>query len=194
MPLAGCCLMRPFSLLRKPHPPVSLQEDLVCRQSAQIISPSPGLFANGASVTVRSVAANSLQQTCEVIVRDRSGKTVFEDRGFNTGIEPATGRDIDNDGQPDAVVGVDTIGEEPGNWEFPMISFSPSSRVLLKLPHATFDFQTKPGKTLIWTCSLRGSESRSARIPTVATVHEFRPSGFIDVTSDYCKALLSGEL
>ena len=174
---------------------LSLQGEFVCRQSTQNNQSLSRTLANGASVTVRPVAANSLQQTCEVIVRDRNGKTVFEDRGFNTGIEPASGRDIDNDGQPDAVVGVDTIGGTPGSWEFPVISFAPSSRVLLKLPHAKFDFETKPGKTLIWTAaSFENLSHGAADIPTVATVHEFRPSGFIDVTPDYCKALLSGEL
>ena len=28
----------------------------------------------------------------------------------------------------------------------------------------------------------------------VETVHEFRPTGFVDVTPDYCKRMLSGEL
>ena len=85
-------------------------EDLVCRQAQPANPTLTKTLSNGAVVTVRSVTPNSLGQTCEVTVRDRSGKVVFEDRGFNTSIDPATGRDIDNDGQPDAVVGIDTIG------------------------------------------------------------------------------------
>jgi hypothetical protein len=61
-------------------------------------------------------------------------------------IDPATGRDIDNDGQPDIVVAVDTAGGTRGNWEYPVISLGPIPRLLLKLPPATFDFQTTPGK------------------------------------------------
>ena len=168
-------------------------EELACRQAQPANPMLTKTISNGAVVTVRSVTPNGLGQTCEVTVRDRNGKVVFEDRGFNTSIDPATGRDIDNDGQPDAVVGIDTMGGT-GNWEYPIVSLSPP-RVLVKLPQATFDFQTRPGKTLIWTsATFDGFSQSAADAPSVATAHEFRPNGFIDVTSDYCKALLAGEL
>ena len=170
------------------------QEDLACRQSG-LSNSGTRTFANGAVIMIRNVPANELQQTCEVSVRDRNGRTIFEDRGFNTKIDPATGRDIDNDGQPDAVVGVDTTGGTRSNWEYPVISFAPTPRLLLKLPPATFDFQTKPGKALVWTSAIfEGLGQNTADISTVATVHEFRPSGFVDVTPDYCKPMLAGEL
>jgi hypothetical protein len=170
-------------------------EELACHQSAPSNQTFTRSLSNGAVLIIRRVDANSLGQACEAVVRDRNGKTIFEDRGFNTRIDPATGRDIDNDGQIDAVVGVDTLGGKTGNWEYPVISFAPSPRVILKLPHATYDFQTKPGKTLIWTAAtFEDLNASAANTAVVATVHEFRPNGFIDVTSDYCKSLLSGEL
>jgi hypothetical protein len=169
--------------------------DAVCSQSGPDTQTSTRTLPNGAVITIRSVPANELRQTCEVNVRDRTGTTVFEDRGYNTKIDAATGRDIDNDGQPDAVVGVDTAGGSRENWEYPVISFAPKPRVLLKLPPATFDFQTKPGKTLIWTsATFEGIAHNTADSSTVATVREFRPNGFIDVTQEYCKPLLAGEL
>jgi hypothetical protein len=172
----------------------SQQDNLTCHQSGSGNNGTRNL-PNGGSIAIRTVPANELKQTCDVSVRDRSGRTIFEDRGFNTKIDPATGRDIDNDGQPDAVVGVDTTGGTYGNWEYPVISFAPTARLLLKLPPATFDFQTKPGKTLIWTSAIfEGLGQNTADISTVATVHEFRPTGFVDVTPDYCKPMLSGEL
>jgi hypothetical protein len=170
------------------------QEDLACHQSG----PSKNgtrILPNGGTIAIRTVPANELNQTCDVSVRDRNGRTIFEDRGFNTKIDPATGRDIDNDGQPDAVLGVDTTGGTGGNWEYPVISFAPTPRLLLTLPPATFDFQTKPGGTLIWTSAIfEGLGQNSADLSTIATVHEFRPSGFVDVTADYCKPMLTGEL
>jgi hypothetical protein len=175
----------------QPSPP---QQDLVCHESG---ASNNGIWTmtGGGAITIRSVPANELKQTCEVSVRDRNGKTIFEDRGFSTKIDPATGRDIDNDGQPDAVVGVDTAGGSRGSWEYPVISFTPMPRLLLKLPPASFDFQTKPGKTLIWTSATFDDLGPSlAEISTVATVHEFRPNGFVDVTTDYCKPMLAGEL
>lgn len=173
----------------------SPSDELLCRQSTADGSALSKTLSNGAVVTVRSVAANSLGQTCEVTVRDKNGKTVFDDYGFNAKIDPVTGHDIDNDGHPDAVVGVDTLGGRTGNWEFPVISFFPSPHILIKLPHAIFDSQTKPGKMLIWTpATFEGLNPSAADVTTVATVHEFRSNGFIDVTIDYCKPLLSGDL
>ena len=71
------------------------QEDFECRQSGTSKNGTRVLTGVG-SVIIRTVPANELRQTCEVSVRDRSGKTIFEDRGFNIRIDPATGRDIDN--------------------------------------------------------------------------------------------------
>ena len=170
------------------------QEDFECRQSGTSNNGTRVLTGVG-SVIIRTVPANELRQTCEVSVRDRSGKTIFEDRGFNIRIDPATGRDIDNDGQPDIVIAVDTAGGTRGNWEYPVISLGPMPRLLLKLPPATFDFQTTPGRALIWTSAVfEGLAQSAADVSTVKTVHEFRPSGFVDVTPDYCKPMLAGEL
>lgn len=165
-----------------------------CKQTVSNNPTFNRTLANGATVAVGPADTNNLGQGCAVFVRDRTGKVIFEDRGFSTTIEASTGRDIDNDGQPDAVVGVETNGGTSSNWEYPVISFAPSTRVLLKLPHATFDFATKPGKTLIWTSATFDELGRSGPdTPAVSTVHEFRPNGFIDVTPDYCRPLLSGE-
>jgi len=170
-------------------------QDLACNQSGDKSNNGFRLLTGGGTITIRTVPANELHQTCEVSVLDRSGKTIFEDRGFNTKIDPATGRDIDNDGQPDVVVAVDTAGGTDGNWEYPVISFGSTPRLLLKLPPATFDFQTKPGKTLIWTSAVfEGLAENMMDLVKVATVHEFRPSGFVDVTPEYCGPMLAGEL
>lgn len=169
-------------------------EDFSCRQSSADNPSRTRTLTNGATITVRSVPPNELRQTCEVSVRDRSGRAIFEDRGFSTKIDPATGRDIDNDGQPDAVVGVDTVGGTPGGWEYPVISFVPRPQVVLKLPSAIFDFETKPGKTLIWTlATFEGFGANASDVATVATAREFRSNGFIEVTHDYCRQMLAGQ-
>jgi hypothetical protein len=170
-------------------------QDSACRDSATDNQVLTRTLANGATITVRPVPPNELQQKCSISVRDRNGKTIFEDRGFSTNIDPATGRDIDNDGQPDAVAGIDTQGGASGSWEYPVISFSPQPRVLVKLPPATFDFETKPGSTLVWVlASFDGLSGYASDVSTVATVREFQKSGFVEVTRDYCKRMLAGEL
>ena len=183
-----------YTVSAETHAQIPPQGDLVCRQFDASNNGTQTL-SNGAVIVIRTVPANELKQACEVSVHDRIGRTIFEDRGFNTRIDPATGRDIDNDGQPDAVVGVDTAGGTRGSWEYPVISFTPAPRLLLKLPPATFDFQTNPGRTLIWTSAIfEGLGQSTSDISKVATVHEFRPSGFSDVTAEYCKPMLAGEL
>jgi len=170
-------------------------DELSCYQLKTDNKPLTKTLANGVVITVGPTKTIDPEQACEVVVRDQYGRSVFSDRGFNTQIHPATGRDIDNDGRPDAVVGVDTGGGNRCCWEYPVISFNPSPHVLLKLPPAAFDFETLPGKTLIWTtASFYDLGPDMADSPTVETVHEFRPSGFLDVTPDYCKRMLAGEL
>jgi hypothetical protein len=163
--------------------------------SALPCKPETKTVANGVVITVRSAGGTNPEQACEILVRDRNGRAVFSDRGFNAEIHAVTGRDVDNDGRPDAVVGVDTGGGNRCCWEYPVISLTPAPRVLLKLPPASFDFDTLPGKSLIWTTAAfydLGPDMTDS--PTVETVREFRPTGFIDVTADYCKRMLAGEL
>src|SRR5688572_27034114 len=90
---------------------------------APLCKPTSTTLTNGVVVAVRSVGGNNPDLACEVSVRDRNGRSVFNDRGFDTAIHPATGRDIDNDGRPDVVVGVDTGGNDRCCWEYPVISF-----------------------------------------------------------------------
>ncbi len=157
--------------------------------------PEAKTVANGVVITIRALGAADSEQACEILVRDRNGRNLFSDRGYNAEIHPVTGRDIDNDGRPDAVVGVDTSGGLGCCWEYPVISLGPPPRVLLKLPPVAFDFDTLPGKTLIWTtAAFHNLGLDVADSPTVESVREFRPSGFIDVTANYCKRLLAGEL
>ena len=102
-----------------------------------LCKPDSRAVANGAVLTVRSTGVANPEQACEILVRDRKGRTLFSDRGFSAEIHPATGRDIDNDGRPDAVVGVDTGGANHCCWEYPVLSFNPTPRVLLRLPTAS---------------------------------------------------------
>src|SRR5678815_1281223 len=111
-----------------------LVQEPACNSSAPNSHAVTRTLPNGATLLVRRVEPNNLGQGCEVLVRDPNSKPIFEERGFNTRIDAATGHDIDNDRQADAVVGVDTIGGKTGNWEYAIISFAPTPRMLLKLP------------------------------------------------------------
>src|SRR5688572_28390652 len=58
---------------------------------APLCKPTSTTLTNGVVVAVRSVGGNNPDLACEVSVRDRNGRTVFNDRGFDTAIHPATG-------------------------------------------------------------------------------------------------------
>ena len=73
-------------------------QDTACRHSRIDNQTLTRKLANGATITVQPLPPNELQQACGISVRDRSGKTIFEDRGFSTNVDAATGHDIDNDG------------------------------------------------------------------------------------------------
>src|SRR6476620_6639621 len=55
-------------------------------------------------------ADNAVEFGCSVEVRNQSGSVVYRSDGFNTRLHPASGRDVDNDGHSDLILGTDTGG------------------------------------------------------------------------------------
>ena len=61
---------------------------------------------DGFSVTVRRKADPALtKDACVIEVRDRTGRLVLMREGFNTRLHDDSGRDVDNDGSPDIIIG-----------------------------------------------------------------------------------------
>lgn len=173
------------------------QSDIVspCDPNGDSAQPASKTLTNGSRILIRHLPDGPPGQTCEVTVQDRNGRVIFSDRGFSAGWHEATGHDIDDDGQPDVVLGIDTRGPSACCWEYPVISMGRTPRELLRLPTALFDFQSAPGKTLIWTSAEFVNLGQDAsQAPKVSTAHEFRPNGFLDVTADYCRPLLENRL
>jgi hypothetical protein len=129
----------------------------------------------------------------KVTVRNKAGGTVFTAEGFGTRLHPDSGRDIDNDGKPDAIVGVDTGGGNRCCWEYTILSFSPGPHIVAKLPPVEFDFTSDAaGKTLIReTEAFYDLGNSMADAPTVTIVRQFRSGRLLDVTAEYCRSILS---
>lgn len=145
--------------------------------------------------TVRVRPSGRSVEPCEIVLEDRAGRSVFVSAGFSARIHPATGQDIDNDGRPDAVLGVDTRGERECCWEFAIVSLSANPRVLAKLPAVEPDRASSPGTTVIWLKSVFPELGPDEDDPPAAwTAHQFRSNGLIEVTRDLCHRLLAGEL
>jgi hypothetical protein len=173
------------------YPQSRVETELACYQSRQNRTQTKTL-SNGFVVVV-SPGSDDAEQACRIRVRDKTGRVVFTGEGFNTRLHPDSGRDIDNDGKPDAIVGVDTGGGNRCCWEYTIISFSPSPHVVAKLPPIAFDFTSdREGKTLIReTEAFYDLGNSMADSPTVTIVRQFRSGQLMDVTSDYCKSILS---
>ena len=75
---------------------------------------------DGFSVTVRRKADPALtKDACTIEVRDRSGRLVLMREGFNTRLHDDSGRDVDNDGSPDIIIGSDSRGTNWCCWRTP---------------------------------------------------------------------------
>jgi hypothetical protein len=134
-----------------------------------------------------------VEEACTAEVRDRGGKVVFQSQGFNTELMDTNGRDVDNDGHPDIVVGTDTGGGNRCCWAYAVISPVPRPHVVIKLPPAHFE-SDENGKTVIWTTvAFYDMGPSMAESPVVEQAQQFRKGRLEEVTSEYCPAMLSNQ-
>jgi len=78
---------------------------------------------NGFSIKVKSIADpdDPDEMVCEAVVTSPVGKIVYEDSDQGMELDPITGRDINGDGQPDAVL-VSYSGGAHCCWTYHLIS------------------------------------------------------------------------
>src|ERR1700741_1854692 len=82
---------------------------------------------NGFTVTVRrKTDPNLVEDACVLEVRDPAGAVVFTREGFSTKLHADSGRDVDNDGSPDVIVGYDSGGGNRCCWEYAVLSLRPA--------------------------------------------------------------------
>ena len=95
---------------------------------------------DGFSVIVRRKADPALtRDACIIEVRDHSGRLVLMREGFNTKLHDESGRDVDNDGSPDLVIGSDSRGT---NWccsEDTVLSLKPAPHVVGTFSNPRFE-------------------------------------------------------
>jgi hypothetical protein len=150
---------------------------------------------DGAVITIRPAGKNRPADSgCEVYVHDRNGKTVFERETFDAEIHPATGKDLDHDDRPDIVIRT-AAGNNPGSRGLVVISFARARTSVLQTGQGDLDLETKPGRTLLWTTAAFPELGTDPDDPPMARMpRELGERGLVDVTQEYCKPMLSGEL
>lgn len=168
---------------------------LTCsHMSPPVASVTTRTLQNGVVAKVtRRADPDASEDACAIEVRDASGRVLFSEIGFDTALDTATGRDIDNDGSPDIVVAVDQGGGNRCCWQHTILSMKPAPHVVgaFEYPHFEID---RDGRTTIWTVvpfyDLGWSMADS---PTIVVADQYRAGKLVDITKEYCDSILAGK-
>ncbi|HUL70271.1 MAG TPA: DUF5655 domain-containing protein [Gemmatimonadales bacterium] len=128
---------------------------------------------------------------CSATVRNPADSIVWKDSGFRTQQDEWTGKDLDGDGGPDAVIGVDTGGGNRCCWGFALIRFSPAFGVLARIDFFPFFAYDETGRVLIQqVVPFYDLGPDMASSPTIILVHQFRQGRLVNITQERCAKIL----
>jgi hypothetical protein len=151
-------------------------------------------FDSGFVLTLAPSSDPDVEYGCRAELRDTTGRVVFEGEGFNTRLHPESGRDVDGDGHGELIVGIDSGGGNRCCWEYNVISLFPRPRVIAKFDNPGFETD-RQGRTVVWTTvAFYDLGPSMAASPTLEIAEQFRNGRLVNVTTEYCDAMLAGEL
>jgi hypothetical protein len=167
--------------------------EISCRYSVAAEQRTTRKVQDGFTVTVLRKADPALtKDACIIEVRDRSGRLVLMREGFNTRLHDDSGRDVDNDGSPDLIVGSDSRRTNRCCSEDTVLSLKPAPHVVGTFSHPSFEVDLNR-RTVVWAVlSFDDLAADMAPVPTIATVGQYRDGRFVDLTSEYCPVILAG--
>lgn len=168
--------------------------DLLCRSSVRDRDQrATRTVQDGFVVTVwRKSDSSEPERACVVEVRDAAGQLVFAREGHNTRLHADSGRDVDNDGTADLILGHDSTGGSRCCWEYTVVSLRPTPRVVGAFADAWFESDAMR-RTVIW--SIRSFEDLGPSMsqpPMIAIARQYRGGRIVDITSEYCGVILAG--
>jgi hypothetical protein len=167
--------------------------EMFCRYSARAEQRMSRAAHGGFSVTVRRKADPTLtKDACVIEVRNPSKRLVFTREGFNTKLHEDSGRDVDNDGAPDLVVGAESRATNSCCSEYSILSLTPSPHVVGTFSNPSFEVD-RNRRTVVW--AVRSFDDLAADmgpVPTIAIVGQYRDGTFADLTSEHCPVILAG--
>jgi hypothetical protein len=140
----------------------------------------------------RIADTDAVEYGCTATVRNARGTVVWHGSGFGASLTAWTGRDIDNDGHGDAIVGIDTGGGNKCCWGYTVLRLIPKFEVMVELPFAPFFDRDAHGRTLIREfMAFYDLGTASAESPVAIQVHQFRSGKLVDVTREQCLQILT---
>jgi hypothetical protein len=168
--------------------------EISCRYSVRAAQRSSRPATNGFSVSVRRKAdPAATKDACVIEVRDRSGRVVFAREGFNTRLHDDSGRDVDNDGSPDLIVGSESRATNGCCSQYSVLSLTPAPHLVGTFAHPSFE-RDRDRRTVVWSVLSFDDlgADRATAPPMIATVGQYRHGRFTDITAEYCSVILAG--
>jgi hypothetical protein len=173
----------------------SPSQDMACSHSVRDQEQLKTLTVqDGWTVTVRRKPDPALvENACVIEVRDASGQIVFAREGYNTRLHGDSGRDADNDGTPDLIVGYDSGGGSGCCWEYSVLSLRPALHVAGTFVNPSLAADVNR-RTVVWNIvPFHDLGPSMAQSPTIATASQYRDGRFAEITLEYCPAILAGQ-
>lgn len=145
------------------------------------------------TLTVRRKAdPNLTTNACVVEVRDPSGRVAFMREGYSTRVHEETGRDVDHDGTPDIIIGHDSGDGSQCCWEYTILSVRPALHVVGVFSNPSFDIDMNR-RTVVWDLlPLDDLATDWGPTPTIVTARQYRNAQLVEITPEYCPAILAG--
>ena len=167
--------------------------EMICRYSVSADQRTTRPVQDGFSVTIRRKADSALtNDACVVEVRDAAKRIVFAREGFNTKLHEDSGRDVDNDGAPDLIVGVERHRTKLCCSEYSILSTKPAPRVVGTYSNPSFRVDQNR-RTVVWAAlPFDDLASDIGPVPTITIVGQYRDGRFADLTSEHCAWILAG--
>lgn len=151
----------------------------------------PGGFT---ATLARSSERSGGEDACRMTVTDGGGTLVFDRTGFGARVFAGTGQDLDGDGGPEAVLGVDEGGGNRCCWRFTVVHLRAGLPVLAELPFVPGIVAAPNGGVLFEEVEAYYDLGPSmAESPVVIRFHRFERGQLVERTRDYCDSLLSTE-
>jgi hypothetical protein len=167
--------------------------EMVCRYSVAAEQRMTRAVQDGFSVTVRRKADATLTtDACVIEVRDGAKRIVFTRDGFNARLHDDSGRDVDNDGSPDLIVGVERHRTKLCCSEYSVLSLKAAPRVVGTFSNPSFRVDQNR-RTVVWAAlPFDDLGSDVGPVPTITVVGQYRDGRFADLTSEHCGWILAG--
>ncbi len=168
-------------------------QDMECQHSLRDQQRQTRTVQDNFTLTVRRKAdPNLTTDACVVEVRDPSGRVVFMREGYNTKVHEETGRDVDNDGIPDIVVGHDAVGGSRCCSVYTILSLRPALHVAGVFSNPWFDTDMYR-RTVVWNLlPLDDLATDWGPTPMIVTAEQYQGGRFVEITTEYCPVILAG--